>query len=649
MARQQHHFSFSNRRKASAIIGALVMAGIMAMAVGVMLSSSNTAIRRSGEKIAYEEAYQMALAGTHVARAWIIDPELASSMAGSNAAKSNIDTLIQKATTMNQDIAADVEARLKANPDDKLAGLNLYGTQRFSDAGISFEKSLADGRNVVYTLPVKPMLNLPASTEGDQFSDNLFSDDIDDGNKNYVEWVRITTPGTTAETSASLRECTFIVEAKGVSEVAGKKKERVVQQRLLVKPNEPANPLIGATEAILTDSIVSVKGNSSANVHWGPVLAKGDLNLDFIDPISVSESNGNVNFGISFNKDKANIAGARVYESGNGNKFNGFMDKNLQWKTGVNGKLMAGAKGNSNTPLFKNVSAKFPLVSLTEFDFFAEMGAGTFGGAEGSMAQLTTLDSRFSGTDYATGEQTKTSANNGNGLFEYNADDNSYTGALIQGSAEVDERVDSFFNEMNYETLRAYAEDHAAYYIWENGTLTNVATGETGLNPMNMGNNSDPLSPNAPPDQMLFIDSPAQDPTKPFTQAFKLPGYWKGVIFVNGPMEFPGGGQGESVQMRSPEQFMDYRANRTPTTDVKSSDKVLADGIIICNGVASIDTGGGIIYGTLAAKGGVGVGANFSLFYNPANAEGRLRDTSKEAQPFGLIAGKLYETKVPAI
>src|SRR5690606_9129209 len=130
MARQQHHFSFSSRRKASAIIGALVMAGIMAMAVGVMLSSSNTAIRRSGEKIAYEEAYQMALAGTHVARAWIIDPELASSMAGSADAKTELDSLIQKATAMNQDIAADIEARLKANPNDSLAGLNLYGDQR---------------------------------------------------------------------------------------------------------------------------------------------------------------------------------------------------------------------------------------------------------------------------------------------------------------------------------------------------------------------------------------------------------------------------------------------------------------------------------------------------------------------------------------
>jgi len=665
---------FRNNRRGSAIIGALVMTAILALSIGIMLSSSRTAIQRSADRIAYEEAYQTALAGTHIARAWLVNPELAGDMLGgtsvaaasigsdgavtlamnqqntarislvsndmagtmatasASSVESDLETIIQKAVAMNQQIMEDVK---NGNYTD------MYGPAvRFGDLVKS--TTLSGGRKLVYNFPGSPIVSFD-SRPGQKGV--TFNGAAAGGNKSYVEWVRLTTPGTDNVTSASLRETTFIVEAKGVAEYAGVKKERVVQQRVLIKPNEPQNPLIGANEAILTQQFISVKGESSANIHWAPVLSQMDLNLDFISQITDATKNGVRNITLNLNKQKANIAGARVYESGNGSAFNGYLDEWLQYKTGVNGRLMAGASGNSNVPMFGAITGG-SYGSAQEFDFFKELANGTFGTGT-SINNLVLSYSGgggegWQGTNYGSNQTDVTSVNNPNGLFD---PDNGYAGSLVQGDDAVDERVEEFFTEMSYDALRAYAEAHASYYTWDGTNLTNVATGKIETPTMKMANTSDPLSPAAPSDRILFVDSPAKSQDAPFGEAFTIPGFWKGVVYANGPMKFPGSSGAQTVQMRSPIQFQEFRAGKTPSTSVLSHSKVILDGIVICNGSVDMSTGGGVVYGTVAAKGGVKVGANFSIFYNPANGEGRLRDTSSEWQPYNLVAGKLYEVK----
>jgi hypothetical protein len=634
--------SFFNSRRASAIIGALVLTGILALAVGTMLSTSSAAIRRSGDKIAYEEAYQTALAGTHAARAWLIDQDLCQSMHGNDATLSNkLKDLVDKSSIMNQQIMEEVETRLKAQ--QALTGMNLYvseSTSRYTNAGITFEKQapLSDGRYVVYTFPESPVLNLPAVPGPDEFSDSLTDATPTDGKKNYVEWVRLTTPGTTDETKASLRESTFIIEAKGVSEYAGLKKERVVQQRILIKPNKPAEPLLSATEAIITNGTFSAKAMSSGNVHWAPVLARNDIVNPFfeaITPRTTGNKNNPVFHGWEFKlnqSQKANLAGLHVAESGNNSSFNSVVDKWMQWRTGTAGKIYGGQHGTDY--MFEGM----PVPANGEFDFFAELMKGTLNtGPRPVTAQNLTLDPKFA----TAGTSLQNSATY-NGLVTYK--DGEYSnGALVQGSPAVDQRIDEFFGTMNYEKLKAYAQAHNAYYTYDGSTLRDAAGNKVSLPSMSPGN-SDTLAANAAADRMLFIDSSQKSETKPFTNAIKLPSFWKGIVYVNGPIETSGAGSAPDIKLRSPEQFYQYR--QTGSSGSGTAKGVFVDGIVIANGTADMGANGAI-YGTLAAKGGVITGANFSIFYNAANGEGRLRDTSKGSQPYSLIAGRLYETQVP--
>ncbi len=639
MRKQLRPYSCFNSRRASAIIGALVITGIVALAVGIMLSTTRTAIRRSADRLTYEEAYQAALAGTHIARAWLVDPPLVGTMSGNfsngknaSTTQADIQNLVDRATAMNKTISTEVAAKLLAKLP--ITNMNLYGTSRYATAGFTIPNtSLSGGRKLLYHIPCNPLVTLINNAGQPKFTKNLFQGTPAGGHKNYVEWVRITTPGTDAETSASLRETTFIVEAKGVSEYAGVKKERVVQQRILIKPNKPGEPLLSATESILTGGAFSAQSMSSGNVHWGPVLAKGDITNPFIN-IFTQTTQGKLFKGweLTFKQSqKANMAGAGVAESGNnGSNFNGILDTKLQWKTGVNGKIY----GYQGEYMFKNL---FPQ-PVGEFDFFKSLLAGTLNiGLTPINKNNLELDSAFTdrGTDL-------TNPLKYNGLYDTALG----SGAMVQKSPSVDTRINSFFGDVNYEKLKTYAQSHDAYYTWNGSTLKNAAGTVVSMPTMTPGN-TDTLAANAVSDRMLFVDSVAGTEATPFTKAVQLPAFWKGVVYANGPIETSGAGSAPNIIMRSPEQFTQFRQYGSSTPAPKEGNGVFVDGIVICNGTADLGANGAI-YGTLAAKTGVITGANFSIFYNSANGEGRMKDTSTGAQPYNLIAGKLYETKVPS-
>lgn len=611
------------------------MTGVLALAVGTMLSASRNAIHRSADKIAYEEAYQTALAGTHVARGWLIDPKLAGKMAGNGAGpiETDLKALIDKAIVMNDKVKADVAQKIKTD---------LYGpSSRYTQAGFSLGATVSGGRKVLYTFKGAPVVSLVNDPGGKLFQTNLFKETPQGGHKASVQWIRLTTPGVDNETSASLRECTFIIEAKGVAEYAGVKKERVVQQRILIKPNDPSSPLISATEAILTDGAISAHAMSSSNVHWGAVLAKGNISIPFINAIAkVTEKVGKnmvfkgYNFGLN-QAQKANIAGLALGDSGKNKLKNSTgPDTKLHWMAGTAGKLYAGQHGGDY--MFQDV----PNVPASgEFDFFKQLFAGALntGPTPLSLANFT-LASEFAavGTSIDANDPSK-----GNGLYR-KLPDGTFTGALVQGSPAVDQRIDDFFGTMTYDTLKAYALAHNGYYTYNGSTLRDAA-GKVATLPKMTPGMQDTLAAGATQDRLLFIDSAAGTDAQPFTNAIGLPDFWKGVIYVNGPLKTSGAGSSPEVVIRSPEQFAAYRATGASGSNVGN---VLVDGIVIVNGSAELGANGAI-YGTLGAKGGVTIGSSFSIYYNSANGEGRLKDTSTGAQPYTLIAGKLYETKLP--
>lgn len=596
------------------------MVGILALAVGVMLSSSSTAVRSSRDRILYEEAYQAAVSGTHVARAWLIDPDMAHTQSGSGSIESDLKSLVDKAKTMNEQIIKDVKANKTSN---------LMGTSRFTAAGFSLGSQLPDGRYVLYTFPNNGgrVVNFINDPKNKKFTDNLFKGSPSGSLTNYVDMVRITTPGTDATTSASLRETTFIIEARGIAEYAGKKKTRVVQQRVLVYPNEPTAPLLSSGEAILTQGGLVIGGSSHANVHWAPVLAKSNIDMPFLQKITKSVSNkGVVNYTLD-TKNGEKFNGAGVYTDDPNFKSN-VMDSWLKWMAGTNGRLVA-RDGN----LYANLPS-----SIT--DFFASAIKNT------SDSSLPTKSNVILSGYYSS---SGTSMNNPNGVYSTDNQGNT-TGSLVERNPWVDQRVDSFFNEMNYAQLKAYAKSHNGYYYYNQNTSKLYDAAGTVVNQWPdmanqvSGSPFDSLNSNVS-DRILFIDSYANKdssaPTSPFSSAINLPTFWKGIVYVNGSVQGSGAGSSPDMIVRTPTQFKDFRENGSSSS--YTIGRVVLDGILVCQGVASFQ-GNTAIYGTLAAKNGIDFVGTPSIFYNSANGEGRLKDDDSQVAEYRIIAGRMYET-----
>lgn len=645
-----HFFSF-NKRKASALIGTLVMVGILAMSVGVMLSSSSRVIRGSRDKILYEEAYQAALSGTHVARAWMLDPALAKAMTGSDALETEIKALVYKGLQMNDEILFDRE---RGNT------LNLQGTTiRYTakPAYFSLGKTLENGRVVLYDFPAdSPIVSFINDSDDKTFSDNLFQGTPEKGHRNYVERIRITTPPMDTESSVSLLECTFVIESHGVAEYAGTRKERVLHQRVLLFPKQPGGALMSAGESIITEGSMTIAGKSHANVHWAPVKAKGDIALEFLETLNPVLNGSTIdkwNFktvdgtGKKFN-------GAGVLMEDPNFKYTGVLDKWLKWMSGSKGQLLGVETvllNNKTMPLFHKLKDSLGN-PLPVKDFFAEVVNNEYNNATSNLRKDNlNLLGQYVVAGTTMQDSTGVKGTYSNGMYKIDGAGVAKDGALVQGSAEVDASVDSFFGTMNYKELKEYAKNHDGYYYYDGSSLYD-STGKlvpTKQYPDMIGQVGtgvlDPLSETVAPDRVLFIDSAADkdslEPNNPFTGDFKLPNFWKGVMYVNGNItQSSAGGSGPSMVVRTPDQFQDYRDDIENSGSYKI-DNVLIDGIMICNGLAGL-AGNTTIYGTLAALDGVSVGGTPSIFYNSANGEGRMKGDQSMSAKFRLIAGKLY-------
>ncbi len=627
--------------RGSALVGSLVMIGILAMVVGVMLSSSNSAIRQSRDRILYEEAYQAAVSGTHIARAYMINPEIAADWSGSGSIKSDLESIVDKAKDMNDKIITKTESGELGLYDSSLYSLSRYEVEQMPNLGTT-----EDGRQIVYNFPGSkndPVASFKNDDGKEQFSYNIFADTPAEGNRNYVESVRITTPNFTAnsETSHSLRECTFIIESRGVAEYAGTRKERVVLQRVLIYPNKPTAPLLSAGESIITRGGLDIQGSSHANVHWAPVLSQGNIAMDFLEKLTKNSLTNTWTLAtVNGVGGKFNAAG--IYTTNQYHNFtNQVVDKWLRWMSGENGQLMT---SNNTVPLFQDLAGE----NVT--DFFKQLADGDFNDAPNNLNMLNlTLGAR-----YSEALTSLLSVNGYNGILSQTTTGET-AGALVQHDPGVDQRINDFFGQMSYEELKQYAKDHNGYYVYDPGSKKIYdSTGKEmkrGLPDMKDQIPADttyfdPLADNAMADRILFVDSPNQAndpgdliPNPAFNGKVDLPDFWKGVMYVNGGIDLSGANSPGMV-VRTPDQFKDYREDGSSESfNLKG---ISMDGIMICNGEALL--GANVtIYGTLAAQGGVVLSGVPNIFYNAANGEGRLKDDESQSAEFRVIAGRLTE------
>ncbi len=639
--------NYKSQRRGTALVGALVSVGIITMIVGIMLSSSNTAVRASRDKILFEEAYQAAVSGTHVARAWIIDPELGADMAGNGNIETELTAIVNAAKKMSEDVIESNYALADASPSQAKSTW-------FSNIGNA--TPLSDGRYVLYTFPQNAgrVASFENGKDNKQFNTSLFQGGSASDLKNYVDMVRITTPGTSDETTCSLRQTSLIIEARGVSEYAGTKKERVVQQRVLVYPNDTGIPLLKSNAAIITQAGLTIGGSSHINVHWGPVLAKEDLEL--LGMTLTKPTDPTLPWSLAPSYDtfkKYNGAGTYTY---NLPDFTGteVVDEWLSWETGVAGRLMADSGAD---PLFKDV-ALAPGQQIT--DFFAQLVNGDFAALNPG---LTPTELHLDGK-YELAGTSLDSPENYNGILTETEEAGTWQGALVQGDPAVDAAVDEFFAANNYAKLKAYAIDHNSYIRITAAGMVNAVGNPLWVDPATKQmsdvrqSNSwkrltdleqismeslvppdyDPLTNTTLDDRLLFVDSEGQSPDAPISGVVTINPkfFWKGIMYVNGSLDSGGAGDAPTVILRTPDEYLD---ESLPGHAVSS---MLVEGILIVNGTVT-SRGNMTIYGTLAGKGTIDLGGTPSIFYNPANGNGRIKDTDPEASLIRLIAGRLYE------
>lgn len=691
----------SNRSRASALVGALVMVAIIGFSVGVMLLSANRSIRVSREKIMYEEAYQAAISGTHLVRAWLIDPDLMAGMTGGGGGGATAESPsligpepVMTASVESQQVLPDTVFGAGAGffglggNSNSLQGVQLAaagggsgttGGSSGSSAQSKIEKLMEQankmGQDILenYALadltPAQTVAKWFPTAEGTQLADGrivLFSGfpknasgaiaslnrtkDGPNKNKsifqasqeekpNYVADLRITTIAPNESGNGALRRSSFVIESKGAAVYAGTKKERVVQQRVLVYPQKTVDPLLSTNEALILNGSYTFNGNSHALVNWAPALAKGDMKLVKFFSIGKKGNDYVVDAGNKVNAGRV---------TPNDGKITGVTDYWLKWMTGQNGRLLSG-----DTPLFSGLPSGIS-------DFFTELYTGRIPG-------ITPDTVKFAGgykpvTSYTPpepGSKGDPKTNPLRGLVDLDKEGNQ-VGSLVQGSKAVDERIDNFFQrDADPEALKRMAVAAGTYIKWssagyfvnsDNQALYVDNTG--GLSPYSSSgallrsvsqlsmtklikDKSGPVSIHsreAIPDRILYIDKPGQ--------SVDLSGFfWKGIMYAN--CNIMGNGKGDAdLYVKDPDQY------QSDPFDIEKKrhtlEGVFLDGILIVNG--TVNLGGNMtIYGTLATTRNLDLNGTPNIYYNSANGTGRMQKPTEEPQEQRVIAGRITE------
>lgn len=646
-------FPCEKSRRGSALILSLLMAGLVAFSVGSMLLSVRYLTHGVRDKMAMEESYQAAMSGLHLGRAWLADPAQANTMLSANGFSSDIANDLQNLRQCAADMSKDVIEHSSSDPNygrkspSQIVDAYFSGENDFTAEGTQ----LSDGRIVLYTLPVLDNGRIASFDSNKETNVALTSTGATEGSESFVSRIRITTPyppntsGTYPSEapwngqpwigeSEGLRRTSLIMEALGVATSGNRQLSRVVQQKLLVFPQiDPAPAEDEGAEgvrfghAIVAGANVSIDGTSSLKIHWGAVMAKGNIEVLTLEPLSVRRGVGTLNAGNKF-------FGAGVNQEG-------LTDYWVKYQaTGQIYKKQGG-----------NITALFPSTGINGVqvqDFFAQFKAGVFG------TELTSVD--LDG-DYVANSidsivdpnyrdpETGELAASPNMLYAMDETGNYVhgAGALVQNTPAVGDAVDYVLDQtMNYTYWKQRAIDENGYirpsttgtgfvnhlgnklYVAPDGTLTTSPSGGealTALGQLTMksyvpaGGETEYIA-----DRVLFIDTPegAQGGThKNYTLNASDNFFWKGLFYVNGNLSTSGGGAFPTVKGRDPNQYAAWALQGLDVGSTSIADCFIR-GTVAVTGTYS-RTGNAAVYGTMVAKGGYAGSGSPDIWYDMRN------------------------------
>lgn len=666
------------------MILALLLTGVLAISIGAMLGSVQYLNRSVRDKLAMEDAYQAAMAGLHMGRAWLGNPSLAGSMLRNPTA----DTSVQLTQVLNGAMAMSADVITEGVRNGNTAPAMLSPAQIVSTYFPTAEgTSLADGRRVIFTFPSSDGRVLSFLTNTEDGPNTSLTDVPSTGPVgSFVSRLRITTPYE-ANTSGTypagspwnsqpwegaqegLRRVSLILEAEGTAISGARPVTRVVQQKLLVFPNIPEGedplPSSGTKfgQAIVAGANVAVQGSSSLNIYWGTVLADGDIELLTIDPINTSKR-----------------------ELSAGNKFYGAGVTDYWVRYQASGQLYK-KQGSNRHPLFPAING----VQVT--DFFSQAYNGDFGedwrvtpgdpndkyltlkGYMESIPEQLRIANYRDWEDLENPNPAEPPAlytlQNGQAVMG--------EGALVQNWPQVREKVNHVLNvQMDYDYWKAQAMANGIYMRPKSSGsgFVNEAGAELWVTP------DGDVTSNPPPgsqkltnlrqitmkslipasgetediaDRILFIDTPEgtrNGTLKDYDLNSSSDFFWKGMMYVNGNVATSGGGAFPRVIGRDPNQWNAYMAEKLYGVPNNLGSTMIENcfvrGVIYVSGTYS-RTGNAAVYGTIIARGGYAGSGAPDVYYDERN--GKMGLFAEPVQPnpggppttFQITGGPLTE------
>lgn len=636
-----------NRRKGSALLLSLMLTGVLLVSVTAMLYAVRHTARLTSDRHAFEECFHTATGGLQMVDAWLLRPSMAASHMGGT-----VGNAVQAITSGTVDMSTDVIVSHNYSAAKMTPAQILAYYQGTYNGFVAAGTQLADGRRVIYNFPDVNgrIIVFQNDALGDQTA-SLF-DPTASRVRSYISRLRITTPyaasasgmtaaGPWAGETLGLRRVSLIIEAEAVALSAGVKKRRIVQQKVLVYPPIEGAPPLSMGHSIVSGAGIQVQGSSSLNVHWGPAMAKGDLDLLDIGPLNVSG--------------KSLSAAGKFIGSGIGSEY---------WvKWASSGKLYH-KSGGTRTPVFPAT-----INGVTVNDFFVQLMNGQFTAGTDVWSPSTV---NLSGGYNSSNPTLVTNPNNDFAPVLYAPPNGGTytigTGALVQNSPGVASQVDSMIqNTMDYNTWKQFAIKRNGYlrptvsgggsvtgyrnangqtlYVTSSRTLTTYATGNTLLTNIAQISMKPLVSPSGNTaeiaDRILFLDTPEgrSDGTKVdvslgSSDAF----FWKGLLYLNANFSTAGGGAFPTILGKNPDQFRNDPEGNNGT----QISNCYMDGALMITGSMS-RTGNASVYGTMIATGGYGGSGGPDIYYNSRNGKGLFRGQGIYAAIFQIIEGPVAE------
>ncbi|PKO17532.1 hypothetical protein CVU37_08570 [candidate division BRC1 bacterium HGW-BRC1-1] len=604
------------------------MVGVIGFATALALKNARDLTRATHDRVNYEEAYHVAMGGLSAAKAWVMNPALAKAQLGQSAG-AKIEAVTSGSIAFSNYVRENRDNSTLLDAISAGGIVSPYYSQY--DSSLASGAGLSGGRKVLLDLPVNASRVIDFHNDMEaNYTGTIFHKSGTPVPRAYVRRIRISTPYRSTATDAAglhvkddLRRVSLIIEAESVISGVGPTKSRIMQQKILIQPGTSSMlpPIQGSDSALISGHIVTVSGNSSLNIHWAPVMAKGNLELLGIAPLEITK------------KDNYELAAKD-------NKYTGAGVGTEKWLRYLTAAKFVDKSGSGE--LFP--SSVFPAGSPQITDVLVQTLNGAFDVGSKPLNRNTlslTGDFYVSNIRNGTGQGVLYSGpTSGGSNFPLGS------GAFVQNWPATSVYIDSVMNNMmNYNTWKAFAIQQGGYcrpgtgggfvndsgqplYVTPSGSMTTVATHNTRFTELRQISmkNLVPSNGNTSqiPDRILFIDTIEGTQNGTYGNIAMNSSdnwFWKGLLYLNSDFSTSGGGGFPSVLMKNPDQFAADPSGSTGTNTAGC----YMDGILYVAGTMG-RTGNASVYGTIIAKGGYGGSGSPDIYYNSRLKEGLFKN-----------------------